>query len=330
VEIGSNYNQNFETAKKMIDLVKLSGADAVKFQIFKEKKLYVPNAGKVDYLKSDVQINDLVKKAEVPDDFHRKLFNYCQKVGLIYLCSTSDEETADYLESLGVSAYKITSYDLTNHFLLRHVAKKKKPVILSTGAGTEREVSEAVKVINKCGNNKIILMQCVAQYPADYKNTNLKVMVAYEKKFSVPTGISDHSLDPFVVPYAATAVGAKVIEKHFTLDRHQQGPDHAFAIEPDELKRMIEGVRNVELAIGTGVKKPSKGEEELRVFAYRSIFATKDIKKGELTTLNNSYVLRPGKKERGIDAKFYEKILGKRVIKNIKANTSIKWSDLKK
>jgi len=330
IEIGSNYNQDLPTAKRMIDIIKVAGADAVKFQIFKERKLYVPDAGKVDYLKKDIQINDLVKKAEVPNDLHRQLFDYCQKVGLLYLCSAGDEETADYLEGLGVPAYKITSYDLTNHFLLRHVAKKKKPVILSTGAGTDKEVAEAVKVIKKCGNNQIILMQCVAQYPAEYKHANLKVMAVYEKNFGVPAGISDHSFDPFIVPYAATAMGAKIIEKHFTLDRRQEGPDHPFAIEPEELKQMVFGIRQIALAQGSGKKDVTAGDKELRNFTFRHIFATKNIKRGEKISYANSYVLRPGKKERGIEAKFYERIQGIKAKNDIKANQAIKWQNLQK
>lgn len=328
IEIGSNYNQDLLTAKKMIDIIKAAGADAVKFQIFKERKLYTPNAGKVDYLKKDVQINDLVKKAEVPDDTHRQLFNYCKKVGLLYLSSVSDEESADYLEDLGVAAYKITSYDLTNHFLLRHVAKKKKPVILSTGAGTDKEVAEAVKIIKKCGNKQIILMQCVAQYPAEYRYANLKVMAVYEKTFGTPAGISDHSLDPYIIPYAAAAMGAKIIEKHFTLDRRQEGPDHSFAVEPGELKQMIFGIRQIESALGSGKKGVTAGDEKLRKFAFRCIFAVKNIKKGEKISYGNSYVLRPGKKSRGIAAKFYEKIQGVKAKNDISANQAIKWEDL--
>lgn len=330
IEIGSNYNQDFATAKKMIDTIKSAGADAVKFQIFHDEKLYVKNAGRVDYLKSDVQINDLVKRAEVADEMHKKLFDYCQQAGIIYLCTPTDEMVADYLDKIGVLAYKMASYDLTNHFLLRHIAKKGKPVFFSTGAGNLAEVEEAVRVIRKAGNNKIVVLQCVAQYPAKYEYTNLKVMSTYKKKFKLPIGFSDHSADPYIVPFAATALGAKVIEKHFTLNRQQEGPDHAFAIEPEELRRMIDGIRKVELSLGAGVKKMKSGERELRRFAYRCIFATKQINKNETITTDNSYVLRPGKKSRGIEAKFYDKVLGKKAAKNIKAGAPIKWTQIRK
>ncbi len=330
VEIGSNYNQDFSTAKKMIDIVKAAGADAVKFQIFKAKKVYVKDAGKVDYLKKDIPINDLVKKAEVPDQMHRRLFDYCRKINLLYLCSVGDEEVADYLEKLGVSAYKITSYDLTNHFLLRHVARKKKPIFLSTGGSNFKEIAEALKVIKATGNNQIVLLQCVAQYPAEYRHTNLRTMENYEKKFGVSAGISDHSFDPFIVPYAATALGAKAIEKHFTLDREQEGPDHSFAVEPDELKKMIFGIRQVESAMGEGEKRVTAGDKELRRFAFRSIFSTRLVKKGDKLTTLICYVLRTGKKEPGIEAKYYEDILGLVVAKDIGADQPIKWNNVLK
>jgi len=327
-EIGSNYNQDFNIAKKMINIVKESGADAVKFQIFKDEKLYARNAGKADYLENEIGINDIVKKAEVPDEMHKKLFDYCKEAGILYLCTPTDEDVADYLDDLGVKAFKIASYDLTNHFLLKHVAKKGKPVILSTGAGYFSEVGEAVNVIRGAGNDNIVLMQCVAQYPAAYECTNLKIMEVYEKAFNLPAGISDHSLDPFIVPYAAAAMGAKIVEKHFTLGRNQEGPDHSFAIEPDELIRMVDGIRKIEIAEGTGEKEVAKGEEELRKFAFRSIFSTKEIKVGECIDGSNSYVLRPGKKEPGIDAKYFEFILGSKAVKNIEANQAIKWEDV--
>lgn len=328
IEIGSNYNKDFVTAKKMIDMIKKSGADAVKFQIFKEKKLYVKDAGQVDYLKKNIVINELVKRAEVADKFHKRLFDYCKKVGLIYLCTPTDEDVADYLEHLGVVAYKIASYDLTNHFLLQYIAKKNKPMILSTGAGNFSDVEDAVKVIKRTGNHKIILLQCVAQYPAEYKYTNLYTMALYEKKFGFPAGISDHSFDPFIVPYAAVAMGAKLVEKHFTLDRRQEGPDHAFAIEPDELFRMVDGIRKIELAKGSDQKKVSAGEKELRKFAYRSVFTVANISKGDIITRNNSYILRPGKRQPGIDAKFYSKVLGATASKDIKSNQAIKWQNI--
>lgn len=327
-EIGSNYNQDFKTAKKMINEIKNVGADAVKFQIFQDKKLYPKNAGQVDYLKKDISINELVKKAEVTDEMHYQLFEYCKSINLIYLCTPTDEEKADYLESLGVPAYKIASYDLTNHYLLKHIAKKNKPIIISTGAGYFSEISEALNIILEAGNKDIILMQCVAQYPAKYSYTNLKTMETFKKAFGIPVGISDHSADPYIVPFAATALGAEVIEKHFTLDRNQDGPDHAFAIEADEFKKMVDGIKKVEQAMGTGIKTITKGEEELRRFAFRSVFAIKDIEKGEKITLENCIVLRPGKRESGINAKHYELILGSIAQKKIKNNEAVQWDDI--
>lgn len=328
-EIGSNYNQDFETAKKMIKVAKSAGVDAVKFQIFHENKLYPPNAGKVDYLKKDVFINELVRKAEVPDEMHKRLFDYCRDIGLIYLCTPTDRPAVDYLDSLRVAAFKIASYDLTNHYLLKYIAAKGKPIILSTGATEFTEVAEALDVVYKTGNKQIILLQCAAKYPADYKLTNLKVMQTYTEAFNVPVGISDHSADPCIVPFAAVALGAMVLEKHFTLDCRQDGPDHAFAIEPDELKRMVDGIRKVEQALGASVKEIAPEEEELRRFASRCIFSTRDIKAGEILNEENIDILRPGKKELGVEAKHYESILGKRAAQLIKANIALQWPDIK-
>lgn len=327
-EIGSNYNGDFKTAQKMIDIIKEAGADVVKFQIFQEKRLYPEDAGQVDYLKKDISINELVKIAEVPNEMHRRLFDYCKQIGLIYLCTPTDEDMADYLDSLGVAAFKIASYDLTNHNLIRQIAKKNKPIIMSTGAGYFSEVSEALKVIKETGNEEIVLLQCVAQYPADYRYTNLNIMQTYKNAFGTPVGLSDHSADPYIVPFAAVAMGAKVIEKHFTLNRNQEGPDHAFAIEPDELKRMVDGIRKIELAMGSGMKTVTTGEEELRRFAFRCVFATEDIKKGDTISKKNSDLLRPGKKEPGIDAKHYDIVLNSRAGRNIKANEAMQWEDI--
>jgi len=328
VEIGSNYNQNFKTAVQMIDLAKDAGADAVKFQIFNEKRLYPPDAGRVGYLKKQETINELVKKAEVPDNMHQMLQEYCLSRDIIYLCTPTDEDVADYLEGLDVPAYKIASYAITHLPLLRHVARKGKPVILSTGASHLHEIAEAVKVILDEGNSQIILLQCVAKYPAEPAHTNLLVMDMLRSAFGVPVGMSDHSIDPFQIPYAAVARGASVIEKHLTMNRNQEGPDHAFAIEPDELFAMIKGIHAVQASIGSAEKTVEPWEEELRRFTYRSIFASKDIHKDELLIRDNIDCLRPGKKTPGIPVKYLDIVIQTRVNKGIASGTAIQWTDL--
>lgn len=327
-EIGSNHNGDLGTAKEMIQIAKDAGVDAVKFQIFKEKGLYPPNAGSVDYLRMNKTINDLVKENEVPNEFHLELLTFCQSLGIDYLCTPTDEEVADYLDEIGVSAFKIASYALTHVPLLKHIASKGKPIILSTGCTYLEEIAEAVRVIRDCGNDQLILMQCVSQYPADINHTNIRVINTLKSAFQVPVGMSDHSLDPFAVPYASVAIGADVIEKHYTLDRNQSGPDHSFAIEPGELKTLTAGVRQVEAAMGVSEKYVTEVEAEMRTFAHRSIFTTTRIECGEVISRANTAILRPGKKPSGIAPRFYETILNARVLQSVPEGQAITWADL--
>lgn len=327
-EIGSNYNGSLETAEEMISLASDAGVDAVKFQIFKEKGLYPVNAGKVDYLQLNKTINDLVKENEVPDDYHRQLLVLCEKYNISYLCTPTDEHVADYLDDIGVKGFKIASYALTHHPLLRHIARKNKPIILSTGSTFLEEVAIAVRIIQEEGNDQLMLMQCVSQYPADIEATNLKVISTLKSAFEIPVGMSDHSKDPYVVPYASVAIGADMLEKHYTLDRRQNGPDHSFAVEADELAQMVKGIRSVEAAMGSGKKVVSEHETEMRNFAHRSIFASKTIAKGEKISRKNTAILRPGKKKSGIIPANYELVLGSSANKEISNGSAIQWEDL--
>lgn len=327
-EIGSNYNGSLETAEEMIKIASEAGVDAVKFQIFKEKGLYPKDAGKVDYLQMNKSINQLVIENEVPNEYHKTLLDLCNKYNTTYLCTPTDEDLVDYLDSIGVSAFKIASYSLTHYPLLKHVAKKNKPIILSTGSSYIHEIAKAVEVIHGTGNNQLMLMQCVSQYPANINSTNLNVIPNMKKMFNIPIGMSDHSRDPFAVPYASTAIGANLIEKHYTIDRSQDGPDHSFAIEPNELVEMTNGIRLVEKAMGDGVKTVTEDEIEMRKFAHRSIFATTDINPGQEISYHNTAILRPGKKKRGIDPIDYEKVLGAKAINKIQEGQSVTWNDL--
>lgn len=327
-EIGSNYNGSLETAEEMIRLASDAGVDAVKFQIFKEKGLYPVNAGKVDYLQLNKTINDLVKENEVPDEYHKQLLALCEKYDVTYLCTPTDEKVADYLDEIGVKGFKIASYALTHLPLLRHIARKNKPIILSTGSTYLEEVATAVRVIQEEGNDQLLLMQCVSQYPADIEATNLKVISTLKNAFEIPVGMSDHSEDPYVVPYASVAIGADMLEKHYTLDRRQDGPDHSFAVEADELAKMVKGIRSVEAAMGTGKKFVTPHETEMRDFAHRSIFASKVIAAGEVISRENTAILRPGKKKPGIIPASYELVLGSSVNKEIPEGSAIQWEDL--
>lgn len=327
-EAGSNHNGELEIAKEMIRVAADAGADAIKFQIFRAEKLYVKNAGEADYLKEHRSIYDIIEDSEIPYEWLPKLFSYCMDKGILFLSSPFDEFSADKLEEQNVPAYKIASFTITHVPFLKYIAKKRKPIILSTGASNIAEISEALQAIYEQKNKELILLHCVSSYPAPLEYINLKVMKTLKQIFQVPIGISDHSKDPLIVPLAATALGADLIEKHFTLDRTMPGPDHKYAIEPNELKDMIQGIRGVEKALGSAIKTVTRIEDELFKFAKRRIHAIKDIKKGGLLTEENIAILRSGKSKPGIYPKFWDIVIGKRVTSEVKKYEGITWDDL--
>jgi N,N'-diacetyllegionaminate synthase len=327
-EAGSNHDGKFEQAKKLIDVAVKAGADAVKFQTFRAKKLYVKRAGKADYLGSSGSIFGLIKDLEMPYEWLPKIFKYCEKSGILFLSTPFDEESADKLETAGVPAFKISSYTITHLPFLSYVAKKGRPLILSTGGSNLCEVREALTTIYSQNNKDVIVMQCTASYPAPLEHINLKVIDTLKQSFQVPVGISDHSKNPFIVPFAAAARGANVIEKHFTLDPSLLGPDHKYAVKPEDLKNMVYGIRGVEKALGSSVKDVAKVEKELCLFAKRRIQATEDILNGATLTERNIAILRPGKKKRGLHPRFWEVIIGKKVARNVRGGDGITWEDL--
>lgn len=314
-EAGSNHNGKLEQAKKLIDEAARAGADAVKFQLFKAEKLYVKTAGSADYLKDGKSIFQIIKDMELPEEWLGTLASYCDKRGVIFLSSVFDEESADLLDKY-VPAHKIASYECNHVPLIRHVARKGKPVIISTGASTMEEIKDAVDAVRSEGG-KLALLQCTAKYPAPLTAVNVRVVQTLKEKFNVPTGFSDHSREPFIAPLAAVALGASIIEKHFTLDNSLPGPDHKFALEPHELKLFVEYIRGTEKALGTSEKFVIPEEKELYEFAKRSIHAIKDIRKGEKFTDENIAALRPGKAGRGLPPKYLEQIIGKKAKRDI-------------
>lgn len=324
-EAGSNHNGKLDLAKKLIDTAAEAGADAVKFQVFRANRLYPKRSGTADYLKNEKSIYQIIKEMEMPHEWLPELFNYCNKKGIIFLASVFDEESADKLEEVGVAAFKTASYECTHLPLLEHIAKKRKPVIMSTGLASIEEIRESLGVIYSSGNKDVALMHCVTKYPAPVEHTNLKVMDTLKSEFETPVGISDHSRNPLVVPLAAAALGANLIEKHFTLDNNLPGPDHKFAVEPQELKDMVKGIRDVELALGSPVKKITPVEEELYKFARRRIHARKRIEKGEVLTEENIAILRSGKLKPGLEPKFFEELLGKKANRGIEEGEGITW-----
>jgi N-acetylneuraminate synthase/N,N'-diacetyllegionaminate synthase len=306
-EAGSNHDGKLEQAKRLIDIAAESGADAIKFQAFKADKIFnkVKNKDVVDKL----------EKLELRENWYKELFDHAHKKKLIFLASAFDEDSADLLDDLGIVAYKVASYELTHIPLLEHIAKKNKPVILSTGMATESEVRDAVECIYSAGNKQVIILHCVSQYPAEPENINLNSLLALKRIFECPIGFSDHT-ETIYAPIAAVALGATVIEKHFTLDKSLPGPDHAYALEPDELKQMVTGIKEVEKMLGAEEIKPAECEINEREWR-RAIYAACDIPEGTIITNDMLMIVRPSP-EGSLAPKYLKEVLGKRIKKDIK------------
>jgi len=318
-EIGSNHNKDKKIAKKMIDEASKAGADSVKFQTFKAEKLYSKKAPK--FSKDKTNPFDLIKSVEMPREWHEELLKYAQNKGVQFLSSPFDYEAVDELDKIGVPAFKVASFEIVDLELIAYIAKKKKPIILSTGLADIEEIKEALEVIKKQGNQNVALLHCNSMYPAPIDIVNLNAIDTMYETFKVPIGFSDHT-QGIHIPVAAVAKGASIIEKHFTLDRKMKGPDHHFAVEPSELKQMVSYIRDVEKAQGTGVKELSKKEQEMYEKARRSIHALVDIPKDTKITRDMLIFKRPGY---GIKPKSINKIIGKKSKKDIKKEDWITW-----
>ena len=319
-EAGSNHNGSIEQAKKLIDVAAEAGADAVKFQIFKAEDLYSKYTPEFSYLKEQ-SVYELIKNIETPREWIKELAGYCKEKGIIFLASVFDFEAVDLLDKY-VPAFKIASFEITDLELLKYAAEKGKPMIISTGMANLGEVEDAINTIKSVGNEDIILLHCNSLYPTPVEVVNLRAMETMRTAFKVPVGFSDHTLG-IHIPIAAVAMDACVIEKHFTLDRTLPGPDHFFAIEPDELKEMVNCIRDVEKARGSGIKKKSELEsEEMYIKARRSIHAKVDILKGTKITRDMLIIKRPGY---GIKPKFIDIVIGRDVKKDIKEDEWMIW-----
>ena len=328
-EAGVNHNGSFDLARQLVDQARLAGADAVKFQTFRAEKMVSRSAQKAQYQKrntggADTQF-EMLERLELSDADHRALLAYCRDAGVTFLSSPFDAQSADLLDELGVTAFKIPSGELTNHALLRHIADKGKPLILSTGMSTLDEVTEAVDIIVASGNRRLSLLHCVTEYPAPVDEVNLRAMLTLRDAFGFAVGYSDHT-QGFEIAVAAVALGARIIEKHFTLSRDMEGPDHKASLEPDELKALIAAIRNVEQALGDGVKVPAPCEIKNIAIARKSVVAERDIAVGEPLSLENVAVKRPGD---GIQPRDLENIMGRTVAVDIEAGSVVSWEDLK-
>lgn len=311
-EAGVNHNGSVELAKKLIDVASISGADAVKFQTFKAEKLVSKNAQKADYQKQTTNNSesqfDMIKKLELDLETHKELISYCKTKNIMFLSTPFDHDSIELLSDLGLEIFKIPSGEITNLPYLRHIGKLNKKVILSTGMARLGEIEDALDVLILAGTKKenITVLHANTMYPTPMEDVNLKAMVTIGNTFDIAYGYSDHTLG-IEVDIAAVAMGACCIEKHFTLDCTMEGPDHKASLEPDELKAMVKAIRNIELAFGSGVKKPSKSEIPNMQIARKSIVAKLDIKKGDKLSEENITIKRPGN---GINPMRWDEIVG--------------------
>lgn len=326
-EAGSNHNGELETAKELIDVAADAGADAVKFQTFRASETYVEESGAVEYLDDGRSIYDIIESMEMPYEWIPELHEYCTERDVLFLSTPFDERSAEELAEY-VPVWKVASYTSSHHPFLRHLARSEKPIIMSTGAHKLNEVRESVEVMTDAGADALALLQCVAAYPTPIEDINIRVVETLAAEFGVPAGLSDHTLDPVTAPSAAVALGASIVEKHITLDKTMEGPDHQFALEPYQLDRMVTAIRDTECALGTGEKTVLDAEEELYAKARRAIHAADDISAGETLTPENVKILRPSERERGLHPKFYDEILGETVVHSIQRGTGIRWDDI--
>lgn len=297
-EAGVNHNGSLEIAKKMIDVAAKAGADAVKFQTFKADTLVRKDAAKAAYQQenaTDKQESqyEMLKKLELTKQMHQELMQACADKGILFLSTPFDIDSIQMLTDCGITVMKVPSGEITNYPYLREIGRTGKPVILSTGICEMQEVKDAVRVLRENGSSEITLLHCNTEYPTPMQDVNLKAMRTLREEFGLPVGYSDHT-QGIEVPIAAAAMGAVVIEKHFTLDRSMEGPDHKASLEPEELRAMVQAVRNIETAMGDGMKRPSASERKNRDVARKSIVAKKDIRKGEVFTEENLTAKRPG------------------------------------
>ncbi|MCF6310128.1 MAG: N-acetylneuraminate synthase [Sulfurimonas sp.] len=311
-EAGVNHNGSIELAKKLIDAAVEAGADAVKFQTFKTENLVSKNAQKAEYQKETTDKSesqfDMIKKLELDLDTHHDLISYCNEKKIMFLSTPFDLDSIDMLNDLGLEIFKIPSGEITNPPYLRKIGSLKKEVILSTGMADIGEIEDALDILTSAGTLKenITVLHANTMYPTPMRDVNLRAMLTIGERFDVAFGYSDHTLG-IEVDIAAVAMGATVIEKHFTLDNTMDGPDHKASLEPDELIAMVKAIRNIELALGSYVKKPSHSEKPNMKIARKSIVANSDIKKGEVFTQNNIAVKRPGS---GISPMKWDEIVG--------------------
>ncbi len=327
-EAGVNHNGDPALARELIDIAAESGADAVKFQTFNARRVISPDAPKAKYQKdttgeSGSQI-DVVRNLEFPFETFGELSEHASKRGILFLSTGFDTTAVDYLESIDMPILKIASGEITNFPLLRHFGATKRPVILSTGMSDIGEVSAAIAVLEAAGSTDIAILHCTSNYPARYEDVNLRAMLTLRSAFERPVGYSDHS--PGIdVALAAVALGANILEKHFTVDKSLPGPDHQASLTPSELTACVTGIRNVERSLGSTRKYCTEAEMDTRYVARRSLFLAKPKKAQEIITEDDLIPLRPGD---GVPASMVDYVVGRRLTKDLPDGYKLQWSDL--
>ena len=324
-EAGVNHNGDLETAKRLIEVAAKAGADYVKFQTFTASELVTENANRAVYQIKNSNIDEsqfqMIQRLELKREYHKLLIDYSKICGIKFLSTAFDINSLDFLDSLGVDLFKIPSGEITNYPYLKAVASYRKKIILSTGMSTLADVENAISILLNFGSRRedITILHCTTEYPAPIDEVNLLVMNTLKTSFGVEVGYSDHTMG-IVIPISAVSLGASVIEKHFTLDRNMEGPDHKASLEPDELISMIESIRLVEQALGDGIKRVTQSEKRNINIARKSLVANKKINKGDIFTSLNVSIKRPGS---GISPMRYDEIIGRIAIKDFDLNDLI-------
>ena len=325
-EIGSNHNRQLDTAKKLIDGAKESGCNAIKFQSYTAEgiySIYTPRISEMEgRSKPEETPYELIKRIQMPVEWHPLLKEYCGRIGITFCSSPFDESMVDVLESVNVPFYKVASYEITHYPMLAKIAKAGKPVILSTGNSGLGDIEKAVNILEKNGCKNYALLHCVSQYPAEFEDINLRCINTLRTAFDCVVGFSDHTTG-HLSSTLAVSLGASIIEKHITLNRSCDGPDHPFSLEPNELKQFVQAIKDTELILGSSVKKVRKREEENHRIGRRSLIAALDIKKGETITADKLIVKRPAL---GLHPKYFDLVVGKITKKDIPKDKWLTWN----
>ncbi|MDY6994262.1 MAG: N-acetylneuraminate synthase [Pseudomonadota bacterium] len=330
-EAGVNHNGKIELARRLVDVAAEAGADYIKFQTFKADRLVSKEALKASYQEINTSGGDetqfsMLEKLEIDEEFHKEIMAYCEDKGIGFMSSAFDSQGLKMLFRLGLKVFKVPSGEITNLPYLKTLAGFGCPIILSTGMATNEEIQNALAILEKEGasHSNVTVLHCNTDYPTRFEDVNLTAMNSIKKNFGVEVGYSDHTVG-IEVPIAAAALGARVIEKHFTLDRGMEGPDHKASLEPEELKAMVQSVRNIERALGSGIKEPSESELKNREVVRKSIHLATDKSMGELLTKDDLIMLRPGD---GISPMKIEEVVGRELSKSLKKGHKLEYSDL--